>query len=53
MVAAKTMALTAYDLFKSPETLKAAKEELGQRQGTGFKYEAMLGDRKPALDYRK
>ncbi|WP_436484163.1 amidohydrolase [Chitinophaga sp. ARDCPP14] len=53
MVAAKTMALTAYDLFKSPETLKVAKEELDKRQGTGFKYEAMLGDRKPALDYRK
>lgn len=53
MVAAKTMALTAYDLFKSPETLRAAKTELGQRQGAGFRYEAMLGDRKPALDYRK
>lgn len=53
MVAAKTIALTAYDLFKSPESLKAAKAELDKRQGAGFKYEAMLGDRKPALDYRK
>jgi len=53
MVAAKTIALTAYDLFKSPDVLKKAKEELINRQGPGFHYEAMLGDRKPALDYRK
>lgn len=53
MVAAKTMALTAYDLFKTPAAVKAAKVELDKRQGAGFKYEAMLGDRKPALDYRK
>ncbi|RFS19306.1 amidohydrolase [Chitinophaga silvatica] len=53
MLAAKTIALTAYDLFKSPDTLKAAKTELINRQGSAFKYEAMLGDRKPALDYRK
>ncbi|GAA3921531.1 amidohydrolase [Chitinophaga oryziterrae] len=53
MVAAKTLALTAYDLFNSPASLTAAKQELKQRQGPGFKYEAMLGNRAPALDYRK
>jgi aminobenzoyl-glutamate utilization protein B len=53
MIAAKTLALTAYDLFNSPASLTAAKQELKQRQGPDFKYEAMLGNRTPALDYRK
>lgn len=53
MIAAKTIALTAYDLFNNPVALQSAKEELKKRQGPAFKYEAMLGDRAPALDYRK
>lgn len=53
MIAAKTIALTAYDLFNDPVVLTTAKEELKTRQGPAFKYEAMLGNREPALDYRK
>jgi aminobenzoyl-glutamate utilization protein B len=53
MTAAKTMALTAADLFVTPATLVAAKAELDQRRGTDFVYRTRLGDRKPALDYRK
>ncbi|MGI4022380.1 MAG: amidohydrolase [Janthinobacterium lividum] len=53
MVAAKTMALSAYDLFKNPALVQAANKELTAKRGTGFKYDAMLGNRKPALDYRK
>lgn len=53
VVAAKTLALTAAELFRSPDTLAAAKAELLKARGPGFKYEAMLGNRKPALDYRK
>jgi len=53
MVAAKTMAFTAYDLFNNPLALETAKAELKKRQGPSFKYEAMLGNRAPALDYRK
>jgi aminobenzoyl-glutamate utilization protein B len=30
-----------------------AKEELNQKRGSDFKYIPLLGDRKPALDYRK
>ena len=30
-----------------------AKAELKERQGADFKYKAMVGDRKPPLDYRK
>ena len=53
VVAAKTLALTAADLFRSPDTLAAAKAELLKARGPDFRYEAMLGNRKPALDYRK
>jgi aminobenzoyl-glutamate utilization protein B len=53
MVAAKTMALTTADLFTSPATIAAAKAELDQRRGKDFVYRTRLGDRKPALDYRK
>lgn len=53
MIAAKTLALTAYDLFNDLASLTAAKQELKRRQGPDFKYEAMLGNRAPALDYRK
>lgn len=53
MIAAKTIALTAYDLFNDPAAVTAAQAELKSRQGKDFKYEAMLGDRAPALDYRK
>ncbi len=53
MMAAKTIALTAMDLFDSPKTIEQAWEELRKRRGKDFKYGALLGDRPPALDYRK
>lgn len=53
MVAAKTMALTAVDLFQNPNTLTEAKAELHQKRGKDFQYKALLGNRPPALDYRK
>ncbi|WP_297335684.1 amidohydrolase [Algoriphagus sp.] len=53
MVAAKTLALTAMDLLKNPEIASKAKAELKNRQGEGFVYEALVGDRKAPLDYRK
>lgn len=53
MVAAKTLTLTAMDIFKNPETVKKAKEELEERRGADFKYIPLLGNRPPALDYRK
>lgn len=52
MVAAKTMALTGIQLLQQPETIAKAKAELERRRGPGFKYEALLGDREPPLDYR-
>ncbi len=53
MVAAKTMALTAADLFSTPATIAAAKTELDKRRGADFKYSTHLGSQKPQLDYRK
>lgn len=51
MVAAKTMALTAIDLFINAEIIVKAKEEFKKDIGD-YKYKALLGDRKPALNYR-
>jgi len=53
VLAAKTIALTGAELFRSPATLAAAKAELLRLRGPSFTYQALLGDRKPALDYRK
>ncbi|MFK7829309.1 MAG: amidohydrolase [Congregibacter sp.] len=53
MVAAKTLALSAIDLLTQPELLAEAKAEFEERTGPDFEYEALLGDREPALDYRK
>ncbi len=53
IVAAKTISLTAMDLFRAPEICERAKAELQERTGADFQYEALLGDREPPLDYRK
>jgi len=51
MVAAKTMALTAIDLFTDPTIIDKAKAEFKAAKGD-YQYKALLGDRKPALNYR-
>ncbi|MBC7721669.1 MAG: amidohydrolase [Pedobacter sp.] len=51
MVAAKTMALTAIDLYNDKTIIDKATEEFKQLKGT-YQYKALLGDRKPALNYR-
>ena len=53
MVAAKTLTLTAMDIFKDPSVTSKALEELNKRRGDGFVYEALVGDRKAPLDYRR
>lgn len=53
MVAAKTLALTAVDLLSNKELISKAKDEFLQRRGEDFEYIPLLGDRPPALDYRK
>ena len=51
IVAAKTMAFTAIDLFQNPALIKKASDEFKLLKGD-YKYKALLGDRKPALNYR-
>ncbi|HEY4334803.1 MAG TPA: amidohydrolase [Puia sp.] len=51
MVAAKTMVLTAMDCFLNPGLIARAKEEFRKDKGD-YEYKALLGDRKPALNYR-
>ena len=50
-VAAKTMAMTAIDLFTKPALIQQAKEEF-KKLKSDYQYEALLGNRKPALNYR-
>ncbi len=51
MVAAKTMALTAIDLYTNPALITKATAEFKAAKGD-YQYEALLGNRKPALNYR-
>jgi aminobenzoyl-glutamate utilization protein B len=53
IVAAKTLALTALDIYNDPKIVDKAQKELLEQRGTNFRYEALLGDREPPLDYRK
>ena len=53
MMAAKTLAGTMIDLFEQPKVIQDAWKEFNTRRPQGFKYSALVGDRKPALDYRK
>ena len=51
MVAAKTMTLTAIDLYTNPSIILAATADFKRLKGD-YQYKALLGDRKPALNYR-
>lgn len=53
MMAAKTMALSIIDVYSNPTLIDTAWKEFRKRTGENFKYEALIGDRPPALDYRK
>ena len=50
--ASRVFALTAVDLFTDAKLLQTVKDEFKQVVGSDFKYVPLLGDRKPALDYR-
>lgn len=51
-LAARLLAETAADLFMNPETIRTAQRELEEKRGPDWRYEALLGDRPPPLDYR-
>ncbi|NND32106.1 MAG: amidohydrolase [Saprospiraceae bacterium] len=52
LVAARTLAMTAADIFTNSGLIDKAWIELNRRRGDDFQYESLVGDRKPPLDYR-
>jgi hypothetical protein len=53
MNVAKVLFFTAYDLYCSPETVEAVKNEFEIKRGKDFVFIPLIGDRNPPLDYRK
>ena len=53
LVAAKTLTLSAIDLMTQQPIIEKAKQELNTVRGKDFKYESLVGTRKPPLDYYK
>ena len=51
--AAKAMALMGVELYSNAELRAQAKAEFKQALGPNYKYQSLLGDREPPLDYRK
>lgn len=51
-VAADVLAKATVKLFTSPDLIKSAKAEFDASRGKDFVYRPLLGDRKPALNYR-
>jgi aminobenzoyl-glutamate utilization protein B len=51
MVASKALSNMAVDLLHNPALIEAAKKEFIQKKGS-YQYQALLGDREPALNYR-
>ena len=52
-IAAKVLALGAIELMENAELRETARQEWLQQRGEDFEYHALLGDRKPPLDFRK
>lgn len=52
-VAAKTMALTAVELIRSPDFLHEIRQEFNERRGPNYEYVPLIGGRSPPLDYMK
>ncbi len=53
VIAAKTLTASAIDLFTDTSKIDEAKAEFNERRGADFTYVPLVGNRAPALDYRK
>ncbi len=51
-LAAKVLSSSAIELYQNQDIIESAKNEYLKRIGSDFKYEPLLGNRKPPLDYR-
>ncbi len=49
--AAKTICLTFIELYKNPKELKKIRDEWESVQGKDYKYECLIGNAPPALEY--
>jgi aminobenzoyl-glutamate utilization protein B len=52
IVAATTLSFSGIDLLTNPALLTQAKEEWQKNRGADFNYVPLIGNRKPALNYR-
>ncbi len=52
MIAAKTLTATAIELFSNTKIIVEATHEFQLKRGENFQYKPLLGNRKPALNYR-
>jgi aminobenzoyl-glutamate utilization protein B len=52
IVAGRTLAMTAVDLFLRPDLVARARVEFDERIGSAAPYRTLVGDREPPLDYR-
>ena len=52
-VAAKSMALTAIELYLNEDLRAEARAEFDAARGENYEYRSLLGERSPPLDYRK
>lgn len=53
MIAAKTLALSITDVMSNPVLIENAWKEFRTTTGANFKYESLIGNRPPALNYRE
>ncbi|MGV8959365.1 MAG: amidohydrolase [Stenotrophomonas sp.] len=51
--AARVLALTAVQLYQSPETVRKARQEFDAQRGADFSYVPLLDRTSPPLDYRR
>lgn len=52
IVAAKTMAMSVYDLLTTPKLVSDARAEFERARGASFTYRPLIGEREPPLNYR-
>lgn len=52
LVAAKTLAMSVYDLFTIPSLITESRAEFVKARGADFTYRPLIGDREPPLNYR-
>ena len=50
--AAKVLSSSIYEIIKRPKIIKDAKVEFDNKRGKNYIYNSLIGNRKPALNYR-